>query len=53
MWPYKEYTLFENILVLLIPYLFILIAYFLLRPLLEKKIGERAAKLASNVKEED
>ncbi|MHA1958810.1 MAG: hypothetical protein ACW99U_01135 [Candidatus Thorarchaeota archaeon] len=52
MWPYEEYTPLENILVLLIPYLFMLIAYFLLKPLLERKIGEKAAELDVTIEEE-
>ena len=43
MWPYEEYTLLENILVLLIPYLFMVIAYFLLKPFLERRIAEKTA----------
>jgi hypothetical protein len=53
MWPYEEYTLLENMLVLLIPYLFMLIAYFLLKPLLERRIAEKASELNDNAEEEN
>jgi hypothetical protein len=44
MWPYEEYTLLENLLVIVIPYLFVMIVYLLLRPLLFRKLSEKQAE---------
>jgi len=41
MWPYEEYTPLENILVFLIPYAFMLLLYFLCRPVLDRKVAEK------------
>lgn len=51
MWPYEEYSLLQNILVLLIPWLIGLLFYFLCRPLLFRKIAEKQAELEN--REED
>lgn len=53
MWPYEEYTLLENLLVIAIPYLFMLMFYFLLRPLLFRKLAERQAELEAQEEETD
>jgi hypothetical protein len=41
MWPYEEYTVLENILILVIPWCFVMLIYFLLRPILFRKISEK------------
>lgn len=41
MWPYEEYTLLENILILVIPWSFLLLFYLLCRPILFKKTSEK------------
>ncbi len=45
MWPYEEYTILENILVVAIPYLFVLVLYYLLQPRLSKRVSERQSKM--------
>ena len=47
-WFSGEYTWLENILVLVIPYLFILIAYFLIRPVLYRKVSEKQRERVSS-----
>lgn len=53
MWPYEEYTLLENMLVLIIPFVVMLIAYFLIMPFLERKMAEKTTISDSNSKEDN
>ena len=53
MWPYEEYTVLENLLVIAIPYLFMMLLYFLLRPLLFRKFSEKQAEIEGQEEEID
>jgi len=37
MWPYEEYTLLQNIIILVTPWVLALLSYFLCRPILFKR----------------
>lgn len=44
MWPYEEYTLLQNIIILVTPWVLALLSYFLCRPILFRRISERRLK---------
>lgn len=51
MWPYEEYSVLENLLVIVIPYLFMLMFYFLLRPILFRRLTEKQAEMEAQEEE--
>jgi hypothetical protein len=53
MWPYEEYTLLENLLVIIIPYLFVMIVYLLIKPILFRKLSEKQSETEAREDEKD
>jgi flagellar biosynthesis/type III secretory pathway M-ring protein FliF/YscJ len=53
MWPYEEYTLLENLLVIVIPYLFVMIVYLLIKPILFRKLSEKQSETEAREDEKD
>ncbi len=47
IWPYEEYTLLENLLVVAIPYLLALIFYYLIWPRISRKEPRKKAEMES------
>jgi flagellar biosynthesis/type III secretory pathway M-ring protein FliF/YscJ len=53
MWPYEEYTLLENLLVIVIPYLFVMIVYLIIKPILFRKLSEKQSETEAREDEKD